>query len=353
MNALLVPPNLGGIGNVAFHLLTQLRKARPEWELTLLVNPAAAPEFAGIPGLILRAPGIRSRWARLAYLHLVFPWTAGRYDVVHSIGNMGLVACRAPQIISIQDTYERVSPERFGLGKCLLMRFLIAASGRAARRILALTKSTAADVARFYPRLAGKIEVVYPGNKYPLASAAGPDGREGFLFVGTLEPGKNLPLALRAFALFRRARPGKFRIVGAKGWRQSGLPALIDSLGIRDDVEFLGYIPDGELRAWYGRSLALIQPSNYEGFGLPVIEAMACGCPAIAARNSGLIEAGGDAALFFETGDAEGLAARMAEVADDRELRAACIAKGLEHAAGFTWEKAAAAVARAYEESCG
>jgi glycosyltransferase involved in cell wall biosynthesis len=349
MNALLLPPNLGGIGNVAFHLLTHLRKARPDWELTLLVNPAAAPEFKSIPGLILRAPSIRSRWGRLLYLHLAFPWDARRYDLVHSIGNMGLVFCPVPQVITIHDAYERVSPERFGAAKRMLMSLLVSASGRRARRILAVSRHTAADVARFYPHLAGKIDVVYSGNKFPLAAGASADGRDGFLFVGTLEPGKNLSLALRAFAAFRSAHAGKFRIVGAKGWSQSGLPALIDSLGIREEVEFLGYLPDAELRAWYGRSLALIQPSNYEGFGLPVIEAMACGCPVIAARNSGLIEAGGSAALFFETGDEKGLAMRMAEVAGDREARQACIEKGLEHAAGFTWEKTAAAVAGAYE----
>jgi len=349
MNALLLPPNLGGIGNAAFHLLAHLRKVRPDWELTLLINSAAAPEFADIPGLILRVPRVRRRWARLLYLYLWFPWAARGYDLLHSIGNMGLAFGPVPQVISINDAYERVSPERFGLGKRLMMRMLISASGRKARCILAISRNTAADVARFYPHLSAKTRVVYLGNKFPVASEIVPDGRDGFLFVGTLEPGKNLPLALRAFAAFRRGHAGKFRIVGAKGWRQSGLPALIESLGIREDVEFLGYLPDAELRAWYGRSLALIQPSNYEGFGLPVIEAMACGCPVVAARNSGLIEAGGSAALFFGTGDAEGLAARMAEVAGDRELRRACIGKGLEHAAGFTWEKAAAAVAQAYE----
>ncbi|MDQ3000443.1 MAG: glycosyltransferase family 4 protein [Fibrobacterota bacterium] len=337
VNALLVPPTFGGIGNVAYHVLRELVVAHPGWEFTLLVSGATAPHFRGLAGVRIKEVGIASRLGRLAYLHFFFPFLAARFDVVHSVGNMGLVACPAAQVITIHDAYEHVSPERFGTVKRTLMRLLISVSGRRAKRIIAVSDNTRMDLERFYPHFRGKISVVHSGNKFPLRVDASPDGRNGFLFVGTLEPGKNLPLVLQAFARFRKGQAGVLRIAGAKGWKQSILPGLIAELGISADVEFLGFVPDELLMAEYGRSLALVQASSYEGFGLPVIEAMACGCPVIAARNSGLIEAGGDAALFFETGRADELALLMARVHGERNLREACIRKGLAHAARFTW----------------
>lgn len=343
MNALPIPPTFGGIGNEAYHLLKGLSAAHPEWEFTLLVSEATAPHFRDLPGVRMKTVGIGSRLARLAYLHLVFPFLAARYDLVHSVGNMGMVLCPAAQIVTINDVYEHLSPERFSASKRTLMRMLISLSGRRAKRILTISDNTRKDLERFYPHFRGKISMVYLGNKFPIHREALPDGREGFLFVGTLEPGKNLPLVLKAFALYRggpgAGKPAKLRVAGAKGWKQSDLPALIDSLGIAADVEFLGFVTDSQLEGEYGRALALIQASSYEGFGLPVIEAMACGCPVIAARNSALIEVGGDAALFFETGRVEELAALMGRVQGERELRAACLRKGLAHAAGFTWER--------------
>lgn len=355
LNAMLLPPNLGGIGNYTYHLARCLAAAGTGWEFHLLVNSQAAPAFRDIPGLRIIESSAAGRPARLAHLHLRFPFQAGRFDLVHSVGNMGLILCPAPQVITIHDAYECVSPERFSPRKRLMMRALIAASGLAARRIMTDSANSGRDIARFYPHLARKTSVVYLGNKFPVADQVDPDGRDGFLFVGTIEPGKNLPLVLEAFARFR-GRPGarsggRLRVAGAMGWRQSGLPALIDSLGLADAVEFLGYVPDAELPALYAGSLALIQASTYEGFGLPVIEAMASGCPVISARNSGLIEAGGDAALFFETGDRDGLVERMSALAGDRALRERCIRLGWEHARKFTWEKTAREALEVYRKA--
>jgi glycosyltransferase involved in cell wall biosynthesis len=353
LNAMLLPENLGGIGNYTYHILRHLVPGNPDWEFTLLINAAAAPAFRAIPGLRIREVTLSSRPARLAFLHLVFPFQAGGYDLVHSVGNMGMAMCPAPQVITIHDTYECVSPERFTRRKRLLMRLLVAASGFAARRILTDSHNSGKDIARFYPHLASKVAVVQLGNKYPVRDAVEPDGREGFLFVGTVEPGKNLALVLKAFARFRKAHGGTLKVVGAKGWKQTRLPELMESLGISAHVEFMGYIPDESLPELYRGVLALVQASNYEGFGLPVIEAMANGCPVISARNSALIEAGGDSALFFETGDEDGLYRRMAQVHADAEVRRTCIRTGYAHARKFTWESTAEGTRAGYLEAMG
>lgn len=347
-NALFLQNHLGGIGNYCYQLVKQLRALRPDWKLSLLVHAGTAPNFRSLEGVEIIEVRLQSRTARLLYFHLLFPFRALGFDLLHSVGNMGMAFCPVPQVISIMDTYEQVSPDRFSWKKRKLMALLISHSGRMARRILTISESTGRDIARYYPHLAEKTQVIYLGNKFPAALPAEDAPRKDFIFVGTLEPGKNLALLLKAFAGLDPASCQRLTVVGAMGWKQSHLPDLLASLGIADRVDFKGYVSDADLMDLYGKSLALVQASSYEGFGLPVIEAMACGCPVIAARNSGLIEAGGGAALFFETGDGAGLLSHMESLMHDADLRSSLTAKGLEHARSFTWEKTARETAAAY-----
>jgi glycosyltransferase involved in cell wall biosynthesis len=349
LNALLLQNHLGGIGNYAYHLARLLCDTHPDWNISLLVHSGVAERFRDIPRLRVHVVDLSSRSMRLIFLHLIFPFRSGRYALLHSLGNMGLIFCRTPQIITIHDSYEHVSPERFGRIKRLMMRFLISTSGANARRIIVNSFSTREDVETYYPHLALKLSVIYMGNKFPVRSHSQINKNGDFLFVGTIEPGKNLPLVLKAFSRFYRKHGGKLKVVGAEGWKQSHIPDLIDSLEISNVIEFLGYVPNSQLCDLYEHSLALIQASTYEGFGLPVVEAMACGCPVIAARNSGLIESGGNSALFFETNDDEDLLRQMETVYNDLELRRRCIDSGFLHAAQFTWERTARETAKIYE----
>ncbi len=353
-NALFLQSHLGGIGNYCFHLIKNIQDQYPDWRLSLLVPKGTAPNFRALAEgssgsrLEIIEVGIRSRVGRLAYFHLLFPFSVRRFHLLHSVGNMGMAFCPIPQVISIMDTYEQVSPERFGWMKRRLMALLISFSGSQAARILTISENTSRDVGRFYPHLSRKTVVIYLGNKFPVLPASGFEGRSGFVFVGTLEPGKNLHRVLEAFAATRHGRNHRLRVLGAMGWNQSHIPPLLDSLGIKDRVDFLGYVTDDELRRMYASSVALLQASAYEGFGLPVIEAMACACPVIAARNSGLIEAGGDAALFFPTQDVRAMADWMDRLCEDAALGSECVRKGLEHARKFTWEKTTRATADIY-----
>lgn len=349
VNALLLQSHLGGIGHYCYQLLKALLDRHPDWEFTLLVPEKAAANFSGLGDrLVVRSIPLRGTLARQLYLQLVLPLWARGYSLLHSVGNIGVVLAPIPQVITLHDTYEKVSPERFHWAKRFLMGRLIALSGRRAARIIAVSGNTRKDVEKYYPRLRGKVSVVYSGNRFPVAAEAGFRDRRDFVFVGTLEPGKNLRRILEAFAAVRNADGHRLIVVGAMGWRQSHIPSLLDSLGIRDRVELRGYVPDEELKAIYGRSLALIQASAYEGFGFPIIEAMACGCPVIAARNSGMIEAGGDAALFFETDDVRALADRMETLCADPGAGREAVAKGLAHAGRFSWEKTAGETSAIY-----
>jgi alpha-1,3-rhamnosyl/mannosyltransferase len=163
------------------------------------------------------------------------------------------------------------------------------------------------------------------------------------LSVGTLEPRKNLAIAVRAWASLPEAvRAGRtLAIAGMKGWLHDALVTLVERLEREGIVRFLGYVPQGDLPALYAGALAMVYPSRYEGFGLPVVEAMASGVPVVAANASCLPEVAGDAALLVDPDDERGMAEALRSVLEDAALRDRLSARGRERARGFTWERCA------------
>jgi glycosyltransferase involved in cell wall biosynthesis len=173
-----------------------------------------------------------------------------------------------------------------------------------------------------------------------------------FLHVGTLQPRKNIPVLLDALA--RLGRPdAPLALVGGKGWLYDEIFERVRALGLVDRVRFAGYVDDAELPLWYNAAAALIFPSLYEGFGLPIVEALACGAPVIAADTSSLPEAGGTAALYFDPHDPDALAARLATVLDDGALRRRLRQAGPAQAARFSWERAGREMAAVYRRALG
>lgn len=163
-----------------------------------------------------------------------------------------------------------------------------------------------------------------------------------FLAVATIEPRKNLPTLLDAYARLRQACGGtcpELVIVGRKGWNCDDI--LQHMTALKESVHFLGHIPDQDLITVYQMALCLVFPSLYEGFGLPIIEAMTAGCPVIAANSSSLPEVAGDAALLVDALDAGKIAHAMQQVWQDEALRQSLIAAGRIQAARFSWEETA------------
>ena len=166
-----------------------------------------------------------------------------------------------------------------------------------------------------------------------------------FLFVGTLEPRKNLPALIKAYALVRERHQAvgapKLVLVGSRGWLCEDIFALVEQLHLSDDVRFLGPVGTDDLVGLYNGAIALVFVSLYEGFGLPALEAMACGTPVIAANVSSLPEVVGDAALLVSPHDIEEIAAAMGRLVCDAELRQDLRGRGLARARQFSWERAA------------
>ncbi|MDR6914654.1 alpha-1,3-rhamnosyl/mannosyltransferase [Pseudomonas sp. 3296] len=201
--------------------------------------------------------------------------------------------------------------------------------------------------ARFHPRTPEAIDAVL--------KAHGVVAREYFLCVGTLEPRKNLTLALRAHALLPEAVRQRFPllIVGMAGWQHEQFSEELHQALASGHVCLLGYLPDEQVAQLMAGARALIFPSLYEGFGLPVLEAMACGTPVILTRRSAMPEVAGAAGNYIEPDEPEGLRNTMSRLIEDQAHWQACTEAGLLQARLFTWERCAQVTARAYRQAMG
>lgn len=290
-----------------------------------------------------------------------------RVDLVHSVHFPTPLPARGPLVVTLHD-----------LTPLLVPGVIPSTAGRAAYRlwnlraahvadlILVPSAATAADVERLLPHARGKVVVV------PEAAddfAAGPVGPlparlaaatavEYLLAVGPVKPHKGLETLLRAFTVLAAARPSLALVVAGVAAPAGGLPAglpqgLAAALqpGVRTRVVWAGRVDDASLRALYAGAVAFVMPAFHEGFGLPVLEAMALGAPVVCARAASLPEVAGDAAVLFPAGDVSALAAAVARLLDDAALRDRLRAAGRARAAQFTWAAAAAATVDAYREA--
>lgn len=177
--------------------------------------------------------------------------------------------------------------------------------------------------------------------------------RDFVLCVGTIEPRKNIPVLLRAFGIVRERRPLALVIAGGRGWHYDDILEMPRRLGLGDDVVFTGYVNEQNLLDLYNCASAVVYPSLYEGFGLPVVEAMACGAPLIISDIPSLREVAGDAALAFPPDDHEALAALLERVLRSDSVRRDLSEKALRRAAGYSWERVAALTVATYRKALG
>lgn len=173
------------------------------------------------------------------------------------------------------------------------------------------------------------------------------------LFVSTLEPRKNVVGLIRAFELLAKDFSHSLVLVGATGWNSQKLISAIEQSEFSERIMRPGFVSSDELEAFYSAADAFVFPTHYEGFGLPLLEALVCGCPVVTADNSSVREVAGEGALYADSRDVEGFAALVAQVLSDAALRESLIAKGKEHAAGFSWERCARTTLDVYRKVSG
>ncbi len=231
-----------------------------------------------------------------------------------------------------------------------------ARSIRRAEKIIAVSEATRQQIGRLFPDALAKTVVVYPG----FAPAPQPTGHkpptDQVLFVGTIEPRKNLANAVLAFDAFLRSHPDhaastRFVLAGRVGWKTEPILELVGRTNAcwrqqagGDVVQVRGYVSDAEKTKLYAESSCLFFPSLYEGFGLPVLEAMAAGLPVVTSNRGALPEVGGDAVMYVEPDDIEQMTFALAQCLLLPEAMREMIADAKRRAAAFTWERAAKAI---------
>lgn len=284
-----------------------------------------------------------------------------RVDVFHGTNFRLRARGRLGSVVTVHD----LSAERLpGLGGRRFGQRLASAKTRwtaqQADRVIVHSHSGAADVETCFRVAADRIAVVPLGvgpeffpEPPPIQDAVRArlaPGREGFLlFCGSLEPRKDVPTLLRAFAKVPGAREHyRLIFVGGDGRASPEVFALVRALGLSEAVVFQGYLGLEQLRALYSAAALFVLPSLYEGFGLPILEAMACGTPVISTNPSSLPEVVGDAGLLVPPGDPDALAGAMGRVLEDIDLAADLRRRGLERAKRFTWEETAARTLAVY-----
>ena len=300
-------------------------------------------------------------WQRLR-VPLPIELFTGRLDLLHA-PDFVLPPTRAHTLVTIHDLSFLVHPE---CADPSMVRYLTDAVPRGLRRanvILADSQATRNDLARLLAIDPARVELVYPGVEprfCPLPTATTEPVRRRLslpdhfvLFVSTLEPRKNLVRLLEAFAQIVQTDNSNLHLViaGRRGWLYEDIFAAIDRLQLRERVRLLDYVHDNDLPALYNLAAAFAYPSIYEGFGIPPLEALACGTPTVVADNSSLPEVVADAAVLVSAEDVGSIASGIARVVSDAALRARLRAVGPAQARKFTWEQAAQRVLACYQRA--
>lgn len=218
-----------------------------------------------------------------------------------------------------------------------------------AKRIITISESSKSDIIKSYRLSSDKVVVVYPGIKQ-VESMEEFEKKFGIskdyvLFVGTLQPRKNIVRLIEAFSKINNQKTKnedlELIIVGKKGWQFEEILGAPKKFSVEDKVKFFHNVGEEDLPDFYKNAKMLVLPSLYEGFGLPVLEAMSYGCPVITSSTSSLPEAGGDAALYVDPENVSDITEKIQILLDDDSLRNEMIKKGREHVKKFSWEKAA------------
>ncbi len=302
-------------------------------------------------------PRVRIPWEQLYAPRLLRRMGA---DIFHGMLNVVPLACPIPSVVTVHDLAFIRFPDTFRSYNRTYLDLATRLSVRRAARICAVSEHTKYEVVELLGVPAERV-VVTPNaareHFKPPAAATLEQFRtrrglpEQFvLYVGTLEPRKNLITLLEAYQHVARVSSAPLVIGGGRGWLYQPVFERLEALGLRERVHFAGYLDEEELPLWYAAATLFVFPSIYEGFGMPPLEAMACGTPVVTSNSTSLPEVVGEAGLMVPPRDAHALAEAMLRLLQDASLRQEMRARGLQQARTFSWHTAAERTLAVYEQ---
>jgi len=357
------------IGTYVRNVVRHLASLDRETTYLLFCNPADEPTLRDLAEnfvpIVDTAPGYGLRE------HVSIPLKLRRLgaDLLHSPHYVRPLFCPVPSVVTIHDCIHLLFPQY--LPNHMAFRYARYVMGNAIRKsavVFTVSEASRADILRFYPATdPAKVHVVPNAIDAELLQDPGPEEtdrvRERYqlrgrfvLFAGNVKPHKNLERLIRAFARVRSLEGNedlRLVLIGDDVGRYGSLRRTADEAGVRQEVRFFGFVPHQTLAALYRMATVFAFPSLYEGFGLPPLEAMACGTPVLTSRISSLPEVVGDGALLIDPYSEEEIAGGIARILDDEDLRRRLVERGLERAASFSWQRSVRQVHAGYLKALG
>jgi glycosyltransferase involved in cell wall biosynthesis len=365
IDATALPRRLTGAGNYIVQLTRALQDVDPANEYVVFAKPPHAELFQARGQLHVVQVALATRMFRIGWEQLALPFIVRQQqlDLLHSPHYTMPLAVRCKTVVTFHDMTFFLHPEMHKTYKKIFFRTMIRISTRRADAIIADSESTRQDILQLLRPDSHKVSAVPLGvsdyfrpivdvsaaerirRKYHLPNSI-------ILYVGVLEPRKNLPTLVKAFkSLVDRGLPHTLVLAGHKGWMYTELFQTIEELQLAERVRFTGYVPDGDLAGLYSAADAFVYPSVYEGFGLPVLEAMACGIPVVTSKVSSMPEIAGETGVLIDPRRADELANALYRVLTDRALHDTLAHKGLERSKLFSWRRTAQETLAVYERA--
>ncbi|MCR4337814.1 MAG: glycosyltransferase family 4 protein [Candidatus Omnitrophica bacterium] len=354
--------NYAGIGRYAYNLVQSLSEIDEKHEYWLYAQKKYFDFKRQVPRIAAKNFHVKVDW-----LGRGIAQTLQSVDVYHSPSPDFINIEHAKIVVTVHDLVYKMYPQGHTQQTCEITEKQLQEITKKAHKIICCSQNTMKDLRQYFTVENERLSMVYQGVDknvfYPLEEDARQQAKEFLkkkgigdpfiLFVGTIEPRKNLQNLLLAFSELKRKNQfkGKLVIVGMKGWMLEGFNQAIETLKLKDEIVFPGYVSDELLRYLYNLTEAFVFPSFYEGFGFPIIEAFSCGAPVVTSNVSSCPEIAADAASIVNPYDPEAMRNAMAQILDDQNFRLKLKARGLKRAQDFSFRKTAEQTLKVYQEA--
>jgi glycosyltransferase involved in cell wall biosynthesis len=360
---------LEGYGYCIREWCSRLAAQHPAHEFVLIFDRDYDQQFITAPNIraVVTGPPARHPVLWKWWYDYKIPAVLKKYQATVFVGTGGFCSLRTrvPQVLVVHDLaflhYPQGLPGLYrGFYKKYTPRFV-----KKAAAVFTISEFSKKDIVERYATAGEKITVAWNGIRDDMQPLTFEEkeavkqqytgGLEYFIYTGSIHPRKNLTHLLKAFSIFKKWQHSNMKLLlcGRLAWQYEAFVKSLETYKYRHDVQLTGYLPGAEQARLLAAAYALVYPSHFEGFGLPIAEAMQCGTPVITSNTSAMPEVGGDAALYAGPDDIEGIAAQMMRLYKDEELRSQLRQKGLERAARFNWQQSANALWSCIEKAAG
>lgn len=342
----LLSERITGIGRYLSEIVSRMIINYPEHEFYLYSHRPITNINTDFVNVHLRTLNIKSTVGRMLWSQSILTYQAlgDKLDVFWGPSHRlpFLLSRYVPMVLTIHDFVWMRFPETMRMHSRMLDKFMVPMAIKKARRIICVSNATKSDLYCALPNLSTQVDVVYLGASLTIKQRFANCRNKYFLFVGTCEPRKNLHRLLEAFSKFKKNTESEFRLVicGGRGWGGVNVESMVKKFDLDQYVDIMGYVDDVELSSLYANAYSLLMPSLYEGFGLPIVEAIANGLPSIISNISSMPEVGLNTAIYVNPKSIEDILAALNLMAFDEKLHDELANNCRLHISKYNWDVA-------------